>query len=62
MNAIFVAFLLSSTAILTVILGVFSAYCAISAVLAVVNPAVPPAERLRAFRAFVPHHSQASGD
>jgi hypothetical protein len=57
-NALFVAFLVSSTAILTVVLGVFSAYCAISAILAAVNPARPS----NSFTALVPNQNPASGD
>ena len=58
MNALFVAFLISSTAILSVILGVFGAYCAISGVLAAVNPSRPS----NVLRALVPHQSHVSGD
>lgn len=58
MNAIFVAFLISSTAILTVVLGVFGAYCAISAVLSAVNPTRPA----KAFSALLPNQGQATGD
>jgi len=57
-NALFVGFLISSTALLAVVLGVFGAYCAISAVLAAVNPS-----RLsKTLSALVPHRSPASGD
>lgn len=52
------AFLVSSTAIVSVGLGVLGAYYAITGLLAAVNPA-RPAEILRA---LVPHQSQASGD
>jgi hypothetical protein len=58
LNALFVAFLISSTAVLSVILGVFGAYWAISAVLAMVNPTRPS----NLLAALVPHQSQASGD
>ena len=58
MSALFAAFLISSTAILSVVLGVFGAYWAIVAVLAAVNPSQPR----RFLAALVPHQSQASGD
>ena len=58
MNGLFVVFLISSTAILTVVLGVFGGYCAISAVLAVVNPS----RASQNLSALVPHQSQVSGD
>jgi hypothetical protein len=58
LNALFVVFLISSTAVLSVILGVFGAYWAISAVLAAVNPTRPS----NLLAALVPHQSQASGD
>jgi hypothetical protein len=57
-NALFIGFLISSTAILTVVLGVLGAYGAISAVLAVVNPSRPS----KILSALVPHQSQVSGD
>jgi hypothetical protein len=57
-NALFVAFLISSTAILTVVLGVLGAYCAISAVLAVVNISRPS----HALAMLVTRQSHASGD
>jgi hypothetical protein len=57
-SALFVAFLIISTAILSVILGVFGAYCAISGVLAAVNPSRPS----NALSALVAHQSQISGD
>jgi hypothetical protein len=56
-DALFVAFLVSSTAILSVSLGVLGAYYAISGVLAAINPARP----LHFPRALL-HQSQASGD
>jgi hypothetical protein len=56
-DALFVAFLVSSTAILSVSLGVLGAYYAISGVLAAINPARP----LHFPRALM-HQSQASGD
>jgi hypothetical protein len=57
-SALFVVFLITSTAILSVILGVFGAYCAISGVLAAVNPSRPS----HVLQALVPHQSHASGD
>jgi hypothetical protein len=57
-NTISVAFLICSTAILTVIVGVFGAYCAICGVLAAVNPSRPS----HAMAALVARQSQASGD
>jgi len=57
-DALFVAFLVSSTAVVSVGLGVLGAYYAITGLLAAVNPA-RPAEILRA---LVPNQSQASGD
>src|SRR6266404_9978591 len=56
-NGLSAAFLISSTAILSVILGVFGAYCAISGLLAALNPSRP-----NVLRALVPHQSPASGD
>ncbi len=58
MGALFVVFLIGSTAILSVILGVFGAYCAISGVLAAVNQSRPS----NALQALVPHQSHVSGD
>lgn len=58
MNALFVAFLVSSTAVLSVALGVLGAYYAITGLLFAVNPARPP----QAVRIFVARQSQASGD
>jgi hypothetical protein len=58
LSALFVVFLIISTAISTVILGILGAYCAISAVLAAFNPSRP----LNVLRALVPNQSQASGD
>jgi len=57
-NAVLVGFLISSTAILSVILGVFGAYCAICGVLAAVNPS----RSSNALAALVPHQSHMSGD
>ena len=58
MSALSVAFLVSSTAILSVILGVFGAYCAIRGVLAAVNPSRPS----NVLRALVPHQGHINGD
>jgi hypothetical protein len=57
-NPFFVAFLISSTSILTVALGVFGAYWTVCAVLAAVNPA----KTSKTFSALVPHQSQVGGD
>jgi len=59
-NALFVAFIVSSTAILTLVLGVFGGYCAIQGLLAVLDPS-RPSPTLSA-SALVPHQSHASGD
>jgi len=56
-NGLSAAFLISSTAILSVILGVFGAYCAVCGILAALNPARP-----NVLQALVPHQSPASGD
>ena len=58
MNALFIAFLISSTAILTVVLGVAGAYYAISGILAAVNPSRPS----NGLAALVTRQSHASGD
>jgi hypothetical protein len=58
LNALFVVFLIISTAILTVALGILGAYCAISAVLAAFNPSRPS----HSLRALIPNQSQATGD
>jgi hypothetical protein len=58
LNALFVGFLLSSTAILSVFLGIFGAYCAIHAVLSTINPSRPS----NLLAALVPHQSEANGD
>jgi len=57
-SALFAAFLISSTAILSVILGVLGAYYAISGVLAAVDPSRPS----NVLRALVPHQNHVSGD
>jgi hypothetical protein len=57
LNQLLVGFLICSTAILSVVLGVFGAYCLIDAVLVAMNTRT--SDR---FRALVPHQSQASGD
>jgi hypothetical protein len=61
-NALFVGFVLSTTAILTVSLGVFGAYCAINGILAIVNPSANSTGRFRALSALIPHQSNATGD
>jgi hypothetical protein len=58
LNALSVAFLVSSTAILAVILGIFGAYCAICGILAAVNRTRPS----HALRALVPHQGNVNGD
>lgn len=57
-SALFVAFLIGGTAILSVVLGVFGAYWAIVGVLAAVNPFQPS----NFLAALIPHQSQATGD
>jgi hypothetical protein len=57
LNALFVAFLISSTAILAVVLGVAGAYYAISGILAAVNPSRPSG-----LASLVARENQASGD
>jgi hypothetical protein len=57
-NALLTAFVVSSTAILTVVLGVFGAYAAIAGVLAAINPSRPS----HVLAALIPHQSHASGD
>ncbi len=57
MNELFTGFLLISTTILAVILGILGAYGAIRAVLAAVNPAHP-----MTLARLVPHQTHASGD
>jgi hypothetical protein len=56
LSALISGFLICSTAILSVILGILGAYCAINALLAALNPST------NRFAALVPHHTQASGD
>jgi hypothetical protein len=58
LNTIFAGVLISSTAILSVVLGVYGAYFVINGVLAAVNPSRPS----NLIAALVPHQSQASGD
>ena len=58
MDALFVAFLVSGTALVSVGLGVFGAYYAITGLLTAVNPNRPAP----VMRALVPHESQAGGD
>jgi hypothetical protein len=57
-NEIFVAFLLTTTAFLTVFFGVFGAYCAVCGILAAVNPSRPSP----ALSGLIPNRSHASGD
>jgi hypothetical protein len=57
-NALFVAFLLSSTALLSVCFGVLGAYYLLSGLLALFNPARPSL----LLRALEPNQSHASGD
>jgi hypothetical protein len=57
-NALLIAFIVSTTAVLSVVLGVFGAYYTVNFVLSAINP-VRPAP---AFRSFVPQHSRMSGD
>lgn len=56
MEALLAVFLVSGAAILSVALGVFSAYCAITSLLAAFNPT----RNSKPLAALVP--SQASGD
>jgi hypothetical protein len=56
-EALLAVFLVSGVAILSVALGVFSAYCAITSLLAAFNPARNP----KPLATLVPQ-SQASGD
>lgn len=57
-DALLVAFLVSSTAVVSVGLGVLGAYYAITGLLAAVNPARPA----QFLRALVPNQGQLSGD
>jgi hypothetical protein len=57
-DALFVAFMVTSTAIVSVGLGVLGSYYAITGLLAAVNPARP----MPLLRALVPHQGQVSGD
>jgi hypothetical protein len=57
-DALFAAFLISSTAILSVGLGVLGAYYAITAILSAFDPARPS----RFLAALAPQQSHASGD
>jgi hypothetical protein len=57
-SALFVALLIGGTAILSVVLGVFGAYFAITGLLAAVNPA----RSFHPLAALIPHQSHASGD
>ena len=58
MDALFVGFMVTGTAIVSVGLGVLGAYYAITGLLAAVNPARPAP----LLRALVPHQGQLSGD
>ena len=58
MNALFVALLIIGTTASGVALGVFSAYCAVTGLLAALNPSRPPAP----LRALMPSEGSASGD
>ena len=59
MNALLVIFAIGGTAILGVALGVFSAYYALTGLLAACNPARTP---IRTGPILVPQQSSASGD
>ncbi|MGA9528145.1 MAG: hypothetical protein WBS24_08520 [Terriglobales bacterium] len=58
MDALFAAFLISATAILSVTLGVLGAYYAIAAILAAFNPTRPS----HLIPALTESQAQASGD
>ena len=58
MNAIFAALLILTVAIASVVLGVFCAYCAISGLLAALNPSRPAPS----MAVLVPHESSAGAD
>lgn len=58
MDALLAAFLISTTAIVSVALGVFGAYYAIAAILAAFNPTRPS----RPLPALAQQQAQASGD
>jgi hypothetical protein len=57
-NALFIAFITIGTAISCVVLGVFSAYCAVTGILSAFNPS----RASNSLSALVPHQSQMSGD
>jgi hypothetical protein len=57
-EALLAVFLVSGVAILSVALGVFSAYCMISGLLAALNPS----RKFEPMPALVPTQIQASGD
>jgi hypothetical protein len=57
-DALYIAVVVSGTAILSVGIGVFGAYWAISGLLAAVNPSRPVAS----LSALVPNQGQVSGD
>jgi hypothetical protein len=58
LNEFLVGFLLTSSAILSVVLGIFGAYCVVSVVLTLLNPAQPS----NLLAALVPNQSPSSGD
>jgi len=57
-DALLIAFLVSSTAIVSVGVGVLGAYYAITGLLAAVNPSRPA----QLLQTLVPHQGPASGD
>ncbi|MGB9073771.1 MAG: hypothetical protein WCC22_14120 [Terriglobales bacterium] len=59
MNALIVVLLLCATAISSVALGVFGAYCAVTGLLAVCNPSRPTATFAAA---LMSHQSHLAGD
>jgi hypothetical protein len=58
-NALLVVFAIGGTAIIGVALGVFSAYYALTGLLAACNPSRPTS---RPNRVLIPQQSSASGD
>ena len=59
MNALLIALVIGLTAIVGVALGVFSAYYALTGLLAACNPSRTP---IRSSAVLVPQQSSASGD
>jgi hypothetical protein len=57
-NGLLIAFIVSTTAVLSVIFGVFGAYYAVNFLLAAINPTRPAP----ALRTLVPQQSRMSGD